>query len=787
MGPGGDNVVHVWDRRVIARSSAAAMADQAASSAVLEIRSVVDPSPNTGIWSLRYSGIKRGVFSVLSSSGQLRVFEMSQFPQSDNTKINSSGLLDGDLDHTHFIRKSTDLEHQWNHPSHGRDESLRATAFDWVLPGSMMDEPCIISIRKDRSLELIPTETSSVFARITAANDFNIPAAVPFCLSVPKTASNIADELQALQSRALLNVREETGNESKPLSSYEQHAKLLTSLSANSKQDFADVLKVTSTAKRRCEEGYLFNCQRNRDIVKNDPWLMEFWDTIGRFENMAADDGMVHDSIDLSYLGVRNILASDLGPNPTRNPAGKSVDESQFGAIAKAVFLQRNMPEMPNISTRLPHQRQLGLLLCDWRFSEAGLVQKCNELVHNGQHYEAVATAVCHDRKDIGIDLLRNLTRTKTITNSGLAAVIACDTVSLDQRALCEWMAEDAEDPYLRALLLYFVTASWDSIVGMATLSLKFRVAVALKYLPDDHLADFLVSTTADAIARGDLEGIVLTGLAESSMDLLQNYFANFSDLQTTVLAAAFTNPLYVSDPRWPTWKSAYLDTMQTWHTLMERTRFNVQHNRRATTRDGTRLIPAPLRQVTLRCNHCQGPLARHAPGKAANSNAVPGSKTPAGAAGTICPRCGRHMPRCAICMMWLGTPDASRPRMVAGRRNSSMSTTLDQRRSIAEGTTVAGNRSLAAAATAPAVGIGKTSTATAARAFASLGGSSAIGHLPMGDGLDGQAEDAELLSRFINFCMSCNHGSHAHHAGDWFARHQMCPVPECRCLCSLR
>lgn len=34
-------------------------------------------------------------------------------------------------------------------------------------------------------------------------------------------------------------------------------------------------------------------------------------------------------------------------------------------------------------------------------------------------------------------------------------------------------------------------------------------------------------------------------------------------------------------------------------------------------------------------------------------------------------------------------------------------------------------------------------------------------------------------------FCLSCNHGLHAGHAKEWFARHDVCPVPDCSCLCN--
>ncbi|KAI7110664.1 hypothetical protein KC316_g19998, partial [Hortaea werneckii] len=119
-------------------------------------------------------------------------------------------------------------------------------------------------------------------------------------------------------------------------------------------------------------------------------------------------------------------------------------------------------------------------------------------------------------------------------------------------------------------------------------LHLGYRVALGLKYLNDTELSGFMQTETARAIRNGDLEGILLTGLGERSLELFQTYLTRSADLQTVVLATAFTNPRYVDD--------------------------------------------APTK--------IQGALA-------ANS-------------GTVCLRCGRHMPRCALCNLWLGTPITS-------------------------------------------------------------------------------------------------------------------------------
>lgn len=40
-------------------------------------------------------------------------------------------------------------------------------------------------------------------------------------------------------------------------------------------------------------------------------------------------------------------------------------------------------------------------------------------------------------------------------------------------------------------------------------------------------------------------------------------------------------------------------------------------------------------------------------------------------------------------------------------------------------------------------------------------------------------------FSHWFSFCLSCNHGMHAGHVQKWFSKHDVCPVPNCSCLCN--
>lgn len=77
-------------------------------------------------------------------------------------------------------------------------------------------------------------------------------------------------------------------------------------------------LSMDDIQRQRVKAGYLFDAELNIDVVRDDPWLVGFWEVIKRLGDMARNSGMVHETLDLSYLGVQNIWNEELGPHPRR-------------------------------------------------------------------------------------------------------------------------------------------------------------------------------------------------------------------------------------------------------------------------------------------------------------------------------------------------------------------------------------------------------------------------------------------------------------------------------------
>ena len=345
-------------------------------------------------------------------------------------------------------------------------------------------------------------------------------------------------------------------------------------------------------------------------------------------------------------------------------------------------------------------------------------------LVLQGQNTHAAALAMIHDQAKLAFQALRNGTASATHReiSLALAGFVKGSTDDIWDETVRE-IAKSSDDPYARAILALVSYGDWHDVLLETSLPLRDRIGVALMYLDDEELTQYIEETTSECVEQGDIEGIILTGLGEKAVPLFENYIIKFADLQTAVLAMALTTPRYFTDLRVGLWRDTYRSHLNAWRMFIPRVHFDVQCTKLSTLPGQRPLLPPPPRQITLRCNHCDQALDRN-PDHASAPARTPAPATSFGThqgsifgdikSGSVCPKCGRHMPRCVICMMWLGTPDPH-----------------------------------------------------------TRGGAAAAA-----------AAEKDPMSKFISMCRSCWHMSHGGHAQEWFAEHDVCPVPECECRC---
>lgn len=752
-GTAGDPTVTVWDTRFVKQRGNSN--DTANNGAVLEFKPIVDNTHSASIWSLRYSGTKRGTFGVLANTGEFKIVELAQHSHQ------AQHISDTPFARSWASPCYTKSSHHLRYPSYDRgrqDDKERVMAYDFMTAGNTLSGECALALHSNREVEILRVPPPAPRLNVNALGEVYKDKT---CIVRPSSKhGTVAEDLAIVQNRALnekhdfgqdsvsslsasvdkLSVSTNTKNTSFLSAihpSYNMHEDILNLAHPDVKVPLSDYLAVSQASKRRVQEGYSLDCARNKVIVSNDPWLVDVWTLVDRMDAHASNDGMVGNGLDLKYLGVSSIWANELTMYDERliDPDAKTSHE-MFSDAVKEIVEAMEFPAFQGVKTEYPENRQLCLSLCGWSLEKEGVQKSCDALAKEGQFYKAIVLAVFQGYKDIALALLRSTLLQKKLPQDdlGLAAVIACASptsgVSAEQRDACAWMADMTTDPYLKSLLTYFISGEWTTVVGMKQLSLSDRVAVALKYLSDNQLTHFLSTTTASAISAGDISGLLLTGLTTRALDLLTVYMAKHpAGLQDAVLVLSRACPLYIQDPRWALWKDIYLEQLQTWRAFLERTRYTKEHNLRSVTREGRSVNKPTQPSLAIRCLNCQQNLALRKDARSAKQRLVPmpnaaaGPQGPSGAPAKqrtasspalACPNCGTQMPRCGLCMMWLGSPDPA-----------------------------------------------KTG------AYETLKG-----------------EDLE--ARLMVFCMSCTHGFHGHHARDWFARHAMCPVPDCGCMCGL-
>ncbi|OAT08730.1 ubiquitin-protein ligase E3 [Blastomyces gilchristii SLH14081] len=766
--PSGDPTICIWDRRSGARFPSAALptTDSSQLSAALEFRNVIDPK--SSIWSLRFSRTKRGCLGMLSSDGDFKAYDMAKEYVSDENRTSLDQTLGRNSATSYPEQIYTKTVRDFRNPYFPHDRSTnpsqKVASFDF-LNFSASNEPTTVTLLANRSVALFTLQSQpcpmdlssqSVLARGgLGEHDLDFKLIRPSSESpsrISKTSKRTQDRstsptAQPNGSSATIGDNKNGGGRSSPdssastkvaqrLPSRESRERSLSAGMSDTRLTVRDALAWMSIPRLRCQEGYLVDGEANKELFSDDPGLWEFWDWVGRARENSIGDSMIINSVDMNYIGVYSIwnerLGQSLEDRVLRSNVNQTIDINNLIIdLVKAL----GIPEGKGCTTRFPAHRRLCLRISGAAESTADLEAIVNNLVEARQHTKAAALALFQDEPKLALLALRKNQPTQghKLLAMAISGAAKGDTDPYWEET-CREIGQELADPYARAILALVGKGDWNSVIGEVTLPLKYRLEVALRWLPDDELTSYLRDATMDAIRQGNIEGVVLTGLDHGAMDLFQSYIDKFGDIQTPVLAMSHTVPRFITDPqnstRYEAWRETYRRQINSWKLQLDRARFDVESRKLAVTWYARKLIKPPPQQISLVCNYCTRPLSQQDGSEYPDLpstgmevvHSVPMS--PLGTAsqsGTICPKCGRHMPRCGICSLWLGTADPmSRASIAGGSTNKQAS----------------------------------------------------------------EAPQEDVMKRFVVFCINCNHGFHAHHARDWFRKHKICPVAECHCIC---
>lgn len=320
-----DRTIQIWDCRSGTPFSAAMMGSTPelgvqAEKPVLEYQDVFKPQQPppkkmdiTGtmvstIWSLRYCKGKSGCLGALSSSGEFKVFETkhgySSATEQDSVPDSLTPEVSIPVDHSMLTKRIHYVEHAYNDGKHARSERERIVAFDFTNLASSKGTPSMIVLRGNQTVDIVKLEGSPSALGVSSLGDLVVsrPYESIAKLGVPldedhflpdtvrifktKIEGKVAEELSTLR---LYDIGANTSSmkeyETKQIalrSSRELHEKLFQAQIPGVNLNIEKALVSSTVSRRRCLEGYLFDCKKNIAILRNDPWLQKLWTWIDR-------------------------------------------------------------------------------------------------------------------------------------------------------------------------------------------------------------------------------------------------------------------------------------------------------------------------------------------------------------------------------------------------------------------------------------------------------------------------------------------------------------------------
>lgn len=419
--------------------------------------------------------------------------------------------------------------------------------------------------------------------------------------------------------------------------------------------------------------------------------LQNTWKWISLAKKSLDKGTMLCKGVDLGYVGV---LAMWQGVDELAGqdrafytddkkqvrPTGSAVTQKMFSsAVRSMIAVKEKKSAGISVFSSSEHklQRKLCLIVSGWYLTEDEFDSKLDDLVRRGYVEKAAGWAVFHAKVPRAIQILANAKnerlRLMSTAIAGYEAFRASST-KLPWNDLCRKLALELDHPYLRAIFAFIADNNWWDVLDEHALPLRERLGIAVRFLPDKDLNVYLNRIAVSVVSRGELEGLILTGITPHGIDLLQSYVDRTSDVQTAALIAQHAVPRYFKDARVSQWTDCYRNLLNAWGMFKVRARFDVGRTQSSRTHAGLATVRPTPRQVFLQCSHCKKNMSLPARGKPGGASHIMlkfgRSSEAAPSKVNACPHCGAALPRCAICLFSLGAPCADETDALGSFRN---------------------------------------------------------------------------------------------------------------------
>ncbi|KAI0419944.1 hypothetical protein F5X98DRAFT_383613 [Xylaria grammica] len=606
-------------------------------------------------WKAPHRGLEEG-----SSYHSLMQFDATQYPE-----VMGSLLVDDALKHT---------------PLFGNEKESVATIISQVLESLPPETDMISDFEAEDPLLQSFTETTTTAGKILTLRKYNRKTSQS--QDSGRHSGTPGESLDKTPSDA-------TGSGIGLVSNQQAHENLLaTTLNTKGFAKEAQVV-LDHVMLLRSKEKYLFDYAANINIASDDPWLKDLWLWVARASSAAYDDAMVAQGVDYSFLGVVPIWTKDLGRSShqgmSRLTHGSALPDDGVWerGLQRISNVKLGEPSQCKIETRRPARRDAAMRVCEWgkksTDSECKDYAKVPASEKNSSSFTRGAARALFEG-----DLTEAVNILKTASSEYpelLFVSLALQLIGRGDKGLPKERLDfddgvaSKTDPYLRAISSLIATNNWEMIANQESLPLRERTYIALRHFDDDKLTQWLDDELKKAIETGDIEGIVLTGITDNLVDIFAKYIEKYNDIQTATLVLSICSPRYINDYRCTVWRNAYRAYLQRHKAFLQRTKFEVESTKKSK-HAGVPTMKPPSRQIALRCVYCDAEY------ELASKVGVGGSTPPTSTAqaqtqghtnplmatsinaGVSCPNCGRHLPRCVVCLEVVGIPRSDKPEL---------------------------------------------------------------------------------------------------------------------------
>ncbi|KAJ3324946.1 hypothetical protein HDV06_005534 [Boothiomyces sp. JEL0866] len=272
---------------------------------------------------------------------------------------------------------------------------------------------------------------------------------------------------------------------------------------------------ISETMHSRAVQGYALKVEQNLHSIKFDEHLKCAWRYVYALDNLP---GNLKADQSVGILGLQQMLIS--------------------------------MPESQGFNMKIykNRARDLALYLCGWHYRDPEVdhlkfQETIRKIEYDGEFEKAAGlTFLYYADLSKTIECL-NASRNERLMLVAAALAGGFGNLSNDSdrniwKSLCKNLSYQLADPYLRAMFgIMSSEGNWNLVLAETSLPLYERMIMALLFLNDQELNQYVSKWTSRVTEQGRIDGLLLTGWTTNCLNLMEKYVDKTGDIQSVLFA----------------------------------------------------------------------------------------------------------------------------------------------------------------------------------------------------------------------------------------------------------